>query len=77
MKSQSLSDLSRLRMDWDTIQEIELCFFREMTARESLEVLLQLQKAFKHQLKQTESMFASKRRAALINLLDRLRSLIL
>jgi hypothetical protein len=71
-----MSDLSILREGWDSIQKEETRLLRAMTVQESLKQWLQLQQAFEWQLQQTAKFFESERRAALVELQNRLQCLV-
>ena len=71
-----MSDLSILREGWDSIQKEETRLLRAMTVQESLKQWLQLQQAFEWQLQQTARLFESERRAALVELQNRLQCLV-
>jgi hypothetical protein len=70
-----LSDLSKLRENWDEILAEEISLARAMSVQERLTQWLRLQNAFEWQLQQTEKLFAQQRRDALIELQARLRQL--
>jgi hypothetical protein len=71
-----MSDLNSLREGWDLIQKEKARILRAMTLQESLNQWLQLQRAFEWQLQQTARFFESERRAALVELQNRLQCLV-
>ncbi len=62
-----------LRERWDMPEEDETRLLRQLTVHESVQQWLELQRAFEHQLQETEALFGPERRAALAQLQARLR----
>ena len=71
-----MADLSTLRDGWDMLEDEETRLLRSLTVQESLSQLQRLQLAFEFQIQQTEALFGSERREALVELQSRLRRLI-
>ncbi|HQI87065.1 MAG TPA: hypothetical protein PKV20_21040 [Anaerolineae bacterium] len=70
-----MRELRILREGWDTFEEDETRLLRQMTVHESIRQWLALQRAFEHQLQETEALFGPERRAALVQLQSRLHRL--
>jgi len=70
-----MRELRILREGWDTFEEDETRLLRQMTVHESIRQWLALQRAFEHQLQETEALFGPERREALAQLQSRLRRL--
>jgi hypothetical protein len=67
--------LRAVREGWDAFEADETRLLRAMSIQESMRQLLMLQETYEPQLRQTASLFASDRRAALAELQARLHRL--
>jgi hypothetical protein len=67
--------LSALRAGWDAFDREETLLLRAMTAQESLDQLLMLQRTWEPQFQQTAALFTLERWAALAEIQARLRRL--
>jgi hypothetical protein len=65
-----------LKRDEEHFQDEETRLLRRMTVQESLHLYASMQKAYEWQIQQSASVFASERRAAMIELQARLNLLI-
>jgi len=73
--AEAAKDLSHMRDGWDEVEAEETRLLRQMTVQESLRHYLELQRAFEHQLQETESLFRAERLAYLEELQRRLSAL--
>ncbi len=71
----AVQDLSAVRTDFETLYEEESRLLREMSTKESLQIWVELQKAFESQLQQTAPLFEGERRKHLVELQARLAKL--
>jgi len=75
MKNKPENNLRRARDGWEAVEAVKDRLLRQMTIQESLRHLLELQRAFEPQLRQTEHLFRAERQAYLEELQRRLAML--